>query len=81
MYILNYILMASGILFLIAMTLIFFGLFWTPRVKFTENEVHDDYPSPVIRSGRHIIDASDEYDDDADETSNDDLQDDADLDD
>ena len=60
MYILNYILLASGILFLIAMTLICLALFWVPRRKQQDSEF--EYSPVSHSSGRHIIDA-DEYED------------------
>lgn len=61
MYILNYILLVSGVLFLIAMTLICFGLFWVPRKKQPDNQKFEEYLQTSSRSSRHIIDASDEY--------------------
>lgn len=64
MYILNYILLASGVLFLIAMTLICLGLFLVPRRKNTVPEAFEEYAAPAARSGRHIIDVSDDYDED-----------------
>lgn len=73
MYILNYILLVSGVLFLIAMTLICFGLFWTPRKKQTNNQTFEEYLPTSSRSGRHIIDASDEYASDEIKDENNDL--------
>lgn len=67
MYILNYILLASGVLFVIAMTLICLGLFLGPRRRNTAPEAFEEYAAPAARSGRHIIDVSDDYDEDTEE--------------
>lgn len=59
MYILNYILLVAGVLFLLAMFFICFGMFHTPRKK-TEPEQFVTYQSDMIRTGRHIVDADDD---------------------
>jgi len=60
-YILNYILLIAGILFAIAMFLICFGMFHTPRPKQNNNDEVYEYYNQTSRSGRHMIDASDDF--------------------
>lgn len=63
MYILNYILLAAGILFALAMFFICFGLFHTPRPKPVKTEDEFELKTSASLSGRHIIDVSDDIED------------------
>lgn len=69
MYILNYVLLAAGILFALAMFFICFGLFHTPRPKPARAEIELELKPSVSPSGRHIIDVSDDEDNVNDEAS------------
>lgn len=69
MYILNYILLIAGILFAIAMFLICFGMFHTPRPKQNSDDEVYEYYNQTSRSGRHMIDASDDIADDEPESA------------